>query len=160
MRNIRNTIELIEYISKPICNNYRNSFYEINDISEKECSKYLKIIQSLSNNIKETYLGDSVMFSRYKELGEYDIERHFDWCWSKTLISNELSLVDDTELKRYFINYFKETFYYEPKENHDKTHDLNHWNRVFDLNVQKTKSELEFLLDLHNIFDKTFLNKL
>lgn len=160
MRNIRNTMELIEYVSRPICNDYRNTFYEINEISEKKCSIYFNIVKSLFDRVEETYLGDEVMFARYNELGEYDIEKHFTWCWFKSLVDNGLCFMDDTELRRYFMNYFKESFYYESKKNYNFNKNLDYWYNTFNLNTQKTKSELETLLDLHHIFDKTFLNKL
>lgn len=148
-KKIKNYKDLIEYISKPMDQEELEFLYKINNIKIERVELYLDFIHTLFYNVTETYLGDDVV------KGD-DIKKHFDWCWDKSIKTFELEgiffLSDD--LYNYFYSLFFESFYKEEDKSDENVNQLIFfWEDIFDYRGEKSKSDLESLLDLYKIFN-------
>lgn len=130
--------------------------YEANNISFEKCELYGDYIITLINIITDTYMGDDIM-------DEKERMNHFNWCWGKNIeiFKNEGYLINSDKLYEYFLNYFKDFFYFSEHKKDKDTNDTNTlklWSHIFDYNSIKTKDDLELFLQLYKIFEFS-LNK-
>lgn len=149
---IRNTINLIEYISKPMRKEDVLVLYRLNNITPEKTELYLDFIQSLYNLVVSTYLGDDVM-------GEDEVKKHFSWCWNQIIGSfkkEHIYFEDNIEIYSYFNSLFTESFYNE-EDKSDKNINLlmEFWSTTFRYTPIKTRSELDTFFDLYKLFDKS-----
>ncbi len=79
-RKIKETINLIEFISKPMRKEDVLLLYRVNNVIPEKIELYLDFIKSLYDLITTTYLGDDIMF-------ELDMKKHFNWCWNQVIQS-------------------------------------------------------------------------
>jgi len=148
------TIDFIEYISKPMEKDDILLMYKINNIIPERSSLYLDFTHSLFEVVTTTYLGDDVMDGK-------SVKEHFDWCWKNTITSfkKEGIYFDSTELYTYFFTLFIESFYGETDKSDVNVNKLlEFWEDIFKYSTSKTQSELEAFIDLYKIFDKSLLN--
>jgi len=148
------TIDFIEYISKPMDKDDIILMYKINNIIPERGELYLDFTHSIFDVVTTTYLGDEVMDSKA-------VKEHFDWCWNKTLTSfkKEKIYFDGTELYSYFFTLFVESFYTETDKSESNVNKLlEFWQDVFKYSTTKTRSELEAFIDLYKLFDKSLSN--
>jgi len=155
MKGKTQTIDFIEYISKPMEKDDIILLYRINNIIPERSELYLDFTHSLFDIIRTTYLGDDVMDDK-------SIKDHFNWCWNNTILSfkkEKIYFDDSSELYIYFSTLFLESFYDET----DKTDTninrlLEFWKVLFTYSTKKTKAEIESFIDLYKLFDKSLLN--
>ena len=76
----RTTIDLIEFVSKPMRKEDVLILYRVNNVIPEKTELYLDFIQALYNIVTTTYLGDEVMSVR-------DTKKHFGWCWNQVVTS-------------------------------------------------------------------------
>lgn len=148
------TIDFIEYISKPMEKDDILLMYKINNIIPERGSLYLDFTHSLFETVTTTYLGDEVMDGKA-------VKQHFDWCWNQTITSfkKEKIYFDSTELYNYFFTLFVESFYSENDKSDGNVNKLlEFWVDIFKYSTSKTQSELEAFIDLYKLFDKSLLN--
>ncbi len=148
------TIDFIEYISKPMEKDDILLMYKINNIIPERSSLYLDFTHSLFETVTTTYLGDDVMDAK-------SIKEHFDWCWNQTIkaFKKEHIYFDSTELYNYFLTLFIESFYGESDKSDSNVNKLlEFWEDIFKYSTSKTQSELEAFIDLYKLFDKSLLN--
>ena len=112
---------------------------------------------TLNRKVNNTFLGDDVINN------EEDIKNHFNWCFNHTIknFSKEGILFMETDLlKEYFFNFYVELFYYTPtkKDILDKLDKFP--NMSFDYYRLKTRSDMDVLLELYRIFEKSLDYKL
>ena len=153
MKNkLRTTIDLIEFVSKPMRPEDVLLLYRVNNIIPEKTELYLDFIQALYNTITSTYLGDDVMDGK-------DIKKHFGWCWNQVLTSfrkEHIYFEDNIEMYSYFSSLFTESFYEEEDKSEDNIKALmDFWEDTFTYSSVKTRSELETLFDLYKLFDKS-----
>jgi len=153
MRNkITNTINLIEYISKPMKKEDVLLLYRVNNVTPEKTELYLDFVKSLFDLVTTTYLGDDVM--DYKE-----IKKHFNWCWNKVVSSfkkEHIYFEDSIDIYSYFSSLFTESFYMEEDKSENTTKKLiDFWVNSFKYDPIKTRSELETFFDLYKLFDKS-----
>lgn len=154
MRGKIQTLDFIEYISKPMEKDDIILMYRINNVTPERSNLYLDFTHSLFDIVTSTYLGDEVMEGK-------DIKGHFDWCWNKTVenFKKEKIYFDSTELYNYFLTLFLESFYSEvDKSERNVNKLLEFWQDIFTYSTSKTRSELEAFIDLYKLFDKSLLN--
>jgi len=148
------TIDFIEYISKPMNKEDISLMYKINNITPERSSLYLDFTHTIYDTVTSTYLGDEVMDGN-------SVKEHFNWCWNKTITSfkKEDIYFDSVELYNYFFTLFIESFYSEnDKSDVNVGKLLEFWLDIFNYSDIKTMSELEAFIDLYKLFDKSLLN--
>jgi hypothetical protein len=148
----RTTIDLIEFVSKPMKRDDVLLLYRVNNVTPEKTELYLDFIQALYNTVTSTYLGDDVMTSK-------DIKKHFNWCWNQVLKSfrkEHIYFEDNIEIYSYFHTLFTESFYEEEDKSEDNIRQLmNFWESTFTYSSKKTRSELETFFDVYKLFDKS-----
>lgn len=151
-KQVKETINLIEFISKPMRKEDVLLLYRVNNIVPEKIGLYLDFIKSLYDLITSTYLGDDVM-------DDLDIKKHFNWCWNQVIESfrrEHIYFVDNVEIYTYFSTLFMESFYEELDKSHENVGELmEFWSDTFQYNPIKTRSELETFFDLYKLFDKS-----
>jgi len=152
-----NSAEFIQYITKELTMEEMTLLYKANNINYDKCNLYYEFIVTLNRKVNNTFLGDDVINN------EEDIKNHFNWCFNHTIknFSKEGILFMETDLlKEYFFNFYVELFYYTPikKDILDKLDKFP--NMSFDYYRLKTRSDMDVLLELYRIFEKSLDYKL
>ena len=150
-RKLSQAINFIEYISKPLEKGEMYQYYRINGIKSERVELYYDFIYSLWLLVTSTHLGDDVM-------SDEDDLTHFNWCWKKNLenFKRERIVFDDkSDLYDYFLSILQESFYSEEKDKNNSEKILSYWSTCFTYRGVKTMSELESLIDLYKLFNKT-----
>jgi hypothetical protein len=153
MKNkFRTTIDLIEFVSKPMRKEDVLILYRVNNVTPEKTELYLDFIQSLYNLVTSTYLGDDVMDLKATR-------KHFSWCWNTVVTSfrkENIYFEDNIEIYSYFSSLFTESFYEEEDKSDDNIKQLiEFWSSTFRYTPIKTRSELETFFDLYKLFDKS-----
>jgi hypothetical protein len=73
------------YISKPVDLDDLQLWIEKNNICFNKFDLYRDFVSSLVNLIYETYLGNDTNRTTNIVLNKEDNEKHFDWCWDRTI---------------------------------------------------------------------------
>lgn len=153
MSKLKKVINVIEYISKPMNEDDVLLLYRVNNIQPERVNLYLDFMYGLHNTITSTYLGDDVVLTKDDKKG------HFNWCWEKVIKSFEKEKIyfkTNKEIYNYFFTLFDESFYKEDdKSNNNVNNLLNFINNGFKYSPKKTKSELDYLIELYKIFEKS-----
>lgn len=152
-----NSAEFIKYINNPLSFEEMNLLYKANNIKYDKCELYYDFIITLNKLVVETFLGDDVIN------GEEDIKNHFSWCVDTVLnnFKSENIIFDDTNnLSNYFYYFYIELFYNVNNKN-DILEKLNKLPTLsFDYNRIKTRSDMDVLLELYRLFEKSLDFKL
>jgi hypothetical protein len=153
MKNRIQTIDLIDYITKPMSKEEIILQYRINNIIPERVELYLDFTESLYTTIINTYLGDDIMSDK-------NIDEHFNWCWEqvrKSFLKEKIN-INSGELYDYFNVFFSDSFYNESnksKENVDKI--IEFFYDIFNFSKTKTKSDIESLIELYKIFENSLI---
>lgn len=142
-----NRINFLNYIGKPISKESTNMIYGSNNIKFEKCELYSDFIQSLLLLVFDTYLGDDIMSP------EAQI-KHFKWCWDKNLenFEKEGIIFKNGKAYRYFFDFTLDSFYFNTEKNPKDYIDeglLNIWLDIFDYSKQKTKIEIDTLVEVY-----------
>jgi hypothetical protein len=152
-----NSAEFIEYITKELTMEEMTLLYKANNINYDKCNLYYDFIMTLNRKVNNTFLGDDVINN------EEDIKNHFEWCFNQTIknFSKEGILFLETELlMEYFFNFYVELFYNSPIKK-DIIEKLDKFpNMSFVYYRIKTRSDMDVLLELYRIFEKSLDYKL
>ncbi len=152
-----NTIEFLRYISTPLTKEEMTLLYKANNVKYDKCELYYDFIKTLNLTVVDTYLGDDVI------VDDADIKKHFLWCFNKVIgdFKQEGIIFESLmELKTYFFHFYNELFYpSEEKENIiNKLNNLP--NMSFNYNRVKTRSDMDLLIELYKLFEKSLNFKL
>lgn len=150
-RKIGKAIDFIEYISKPINKEEMYYLYKVNGVSYERVELFYDFIYSLFDLIVNTHLGD-------ERMTEDDDLKHFKWCWDKTIenFKKEKIYFDSTmELYTYFLTLLQESFYMEEKTDENINKIIDFWRTCFNYSGSKTMSEMEALIDIYKLFNKS-----
>ena len=152
-----NSAEFIKYITTPLTIEEMHLLYKANNVKYDKCKLYSDFIFTLNKIVVETFLGDDVINS------EEDIKNHFKWCVEKVInnFKKENIIFDSTEnVEEYFFNFYIELFY--NVNNKDKI--IEKLNKLptfsFDYSRIKTRSDIDVLLELYKLFEKSLNFKL
>lgn len=150
---ILKNIDFIEYISKPMEERDILLLLKINGFTVERANLLLDFVQSITQKIVRTYLGDTLMTTE-------DKRKHFDWCWKSVLkdFSKENIFFNKKgSLYDYFLSFFNEIFYLEQEKEEKKFQKTLYFIiNSFNYKRLKTKSEIDSFLDLYKIFNKSF----
>lgn len=150
--NINNRKFIMAYINNPMMFEDIIMLYNENNIVIEKCDLYNDFIQSLIMLIFDTYLGDDVT-------NKADQINHFNWCWNKNLsnFKEEGLLFDNDRLFNYYLEFMLEVFYCMDKKSlmYDGKAIPKLWFDIFDYNKPKTNSDIDFLIEIYIIFEKS-----
>ncbi len=152
-----NTIEFLRYIGTPLTKEDMTLLYRANNVRYDKCVLFYDFIKTLNLLVVNTYLGDDVTLS------DEDIKKHFLWCFRSVIDGfkgENIIFGGLDDLKEYFYHFYNELFY----QCDDKDEILNKLNNLanlsFDYNRNKTRSDMDLLLELYKLFDKSLNFKL
>lgn len=153
MNNRYDKINFLAYINNPMSKESVTMLLNSNNIKFDKCELYNDFVQSLLMCVFDTYLGDDIM-------NQEDQLNHFKWCWLKTVndFGKEGIKFENTKLYEYFLEFTIEVFYsYKEKIplNYTDKGILKIWMDLFDFNKTKTNSDIDTLIEVYNIFEKS-----
>jgi len=125
-------------------------WFRYNNVSREKINLFYDFIVSLDDLIDSTFLGTDVINEESK------IKGHFIWCWKKTIDNFSKERIFFKEAGNHFEylwNFYNEAYYIRKIEKKDvQIHD--YYYKIFDLNHQKSITELEILLTVYKIFEQ------
>jgi len=145
---------LKKYIKEEMDIDSIKAIYRINDVDSELNSLYRDFSKTLSYNIFMSYFGDNYFT-------EEDKVNHYNWAFDKTKSSfNGLSLKIrySEELRDYFFEFLNDIFYSHPLKDNYYCVDNNInrlWDYLFNLDVSKSKSDIDTHIDLYKMFDRS-----
>lgn len=143
----------LDYINTPMSKESIAVLYGANNVKFEKCELYSDFVQSLLRLAFDTYMGDDIT-SIEEQIN------HFRWCWNKnqTNFLNEGLLFDNNKLYEYFLEFMLEVYYTSVDKNQIENPDkllLKLWFNIFDYNKVKTHSDIDTLIEIYKIFDKS-----
>lgn len=133
--------------------NYRYQieiWYRAYNISREKMELFHDFLVSLYDLIDTTYLGSDVLSD------ENEIKGHFNWCWNN-IIENfnkeKIYFKERGNYYEYFWNFFLEAFYFNKIDNKE-IRIVEYFNKLFDFDYIKTKSELDMLTEIYKLMDQ------
>ena len=91
-----------------------------------------------------------------------DIYNHYTWCFKKVcdeFLLEELDFRKNSDLKKYFYDYYYHQFYKIDKNNMNQNTSIEYyerfWKGIFEIDKQKNKNVLNLLVEIYNVFDKS-----
>lgn len=147
------TLKFLDYINKPMSRESIIVLYSANNIKYEKCELYNDFIQSLIFLVYDTYLGDDIT-------NEQEQKNHFNWCWDKNIINfkKENISFNDTKLKNYFLEFMLEVYYPITKKDENQIaldNILKLWSYIFDYNNNKSKSDVDTLIEVYQMFENS-----
>ena len=156
MNNKNGRQNFLDYINRPISKESIAILYSTNNIIFEKCELYSDYVQSLLRLVFDTYLGDDITSV------EQQI-KHFKWCWEKNLsdFKNEGINLGSSKLYNYFLEFLLEVYYTSIDKNDNNELDKNLlklWKNIFNFNSAKTQSDIDTLIEIYLIFEKSLKN--
>jgi hypothetical protein len=147
-----NKSSFLGYINNPITKEDMMLFYKENNIKYEKCELYSDFALSLIMTIFDTYMGDDVTSLD-------DQFKHFEWAWQKTILNfvEEGLDFEGNLLYEYFLEFMLEVYYPIVNKNEitidKKISKL--WLDIFDYHRIKTNSDIDALIEIYAIFEKS-----
>lgn len=144
----------LDYIHNPMSKESIQVLYSANNIILEKCELYGDFVQSLLGLGFDTYMGDDVT-----SLNEQI--KHFRWCWNTNSdnFKREGLSFESEKLYDYFLEFMIEVYYTSLEKNQlDDVHQvlLSLWHSVFQYDNLKTHSDMDTLVEIYKLFDKSF----
>jgi hypothetical protein len=120
------------------------------NVSSEKTELFYDFLISLFNLVEETYLGPDVLSY------ENDQRGHFTWCWDKVVdsFSKEKIFFKPRGVHyEYFWNFFLEAYYFVHMDG-DKIKIYDYFFKLFDLKYQKTRSELDMVIEIYKMLEQ------
>ena len=146
--------EFFEYVSAPVSQDFIDLTYKVHRIIPEKTELYYEFVLSLFDIVFDTYLGKDIINTEKKMV------EHFKWCWEENLKNfrkEGININDTDELFDYFAQFVLESFYQErnKKMGSVQTKIKWFWSKCFDYDGTRTRSELDILVEVYQIFEKT-----
>jgi len=154
MINKNKTLELLNYINKPMSKESIGILYATNGIRYDKCELFNDFILSLLMLIFDTYMGDDVMTPS-------DQEAHFKWCWNKNIENFKQEGIDigNYYVYNYFIDFMYDVYYPITKKDEVEAKLLKLWSFIFDYNNIKSKSDIDTMIEVYKLLDVSLISK-
>lgn len=150
-----NESEFLRYVLRPLTEEELILLYKANNICYERCVLYSEFIQTLMDLVKHTYLGDDVITNNKEK------ESHFNWCFNKVVSNFKTELISfskTSDVYELLYSYCFDFFYNEKdKENMDDKI-VKYWAHIFKYSAIKTKSELDTMVDVYKILEKSLFS--
>jgi len=152
MSNTRKN-NFLDYIHNPMTRESIITHYNANNIISEKCELYGDFVQSLLLLLFDTYLGDDVTSVEEQV-------NHFNWCWNRNInnFKQEGLNFENNNLYEYFLEFMLEVFYGSKEKNNIESLDkviLKLWSDMFDFNKPRTNSDIDSLIEIYIIFEKS-----
>ena len=149
----KKTLDFLKYINMRMSKESITVLYDANNIKHEKCQLYNDFTQSLILLIYETYMGDDIT-------NENERKNHFKWCWNKNVknFEEEGIKINSEKLYNYFLEFMLEVYYpISKKEENPAAHEniLKLWSYIFNYNNNKSKSDLDTLIELYKLFENS-----
>lgn len=131
-------------------------WFRVNNIIPEKLELYYDFSLSLYYLIIDTYLGDEKNSETTVVLSEEDNQKHFLWCWNKTIENfqkEEITFNNKGEHFEYFSSFFLDIFYNQ-KEKKIKESIGTFFKDLFDTKKPFTKSDLDLISSIYKSLDK------
>ena len=152
MINKNKTLELLNYINKPMSRENIAILYTNNDIKYEKCEMFNDFIQSLLMLIFDTYMGDDIT-------SPSEQKNHFKWCWNKNVenFKKEGIIIGDYKSYSYFLEFMCDVYYpITKKENVQSSRNLlKLWAFIFDYSNLKSKSDIDTLIEVYKMLNNS-----
>lgn len=151
-----NESEFLKYVLRPLSAEELDLLYKANNICYERCGLYSDFLQSLMELIRNTYLGDDVVKT------SKDKESHFNWCLNKIIENFKLESIEftkTTEVYELLHSYAIDFFYVEKEKSSLNDKMIKYWEHIFKYSGIKTKSELDLMVDVYRILEKSLFTK-
>tara|TARA_R100000908_G_scaffold59830_1_gene36640 strand:+ start:5552 stop:6034 length:483 start_codon:yes stop_codon:yes gene_type:complete len=146
--------EFFNYVSAPITDDFRDMSFKVHNIIPEKTELYHEILISLFDILFDTYLGEEIINTENKS------REHFEWCWNKNkdnFKKEKIFFNEEEEILDYFTQFALESFYNEDfnKIGEIETKIRWFWNKCFDYSSTRTRSELDILVEVYKLFEKS-----
>mgnify|MGYP003127898471 CR=1 FL=1 len=146
--------EFFNYVSSPISEELRDVSFKVHNILPEKTELYYEVLMSLFDIIFTTYLGSELINTEKKS------REHFEWCWNKNMTNfsqEKIFFNENKEILEYFTQFILESFYTEKIKNKKdiETKIRWFWSKCFDYSGTRTRSELDILVEVYKLFEKT-----
>lgn len=143
------------WMSKPVPKEEVIVWFNVHNMNYEKIELYGDFFKSLNQTIVDTYLGNDNNETKIL-ISDEDNQKHFDWCWNKTLDSFSKEKIFFKKIgghRDYFENFFSDTFYNQ-KEKNLKEAIPSFLTEVFDIDKPFSKSDLDILTELYKLLEK------
>jgi hypothetical protein len=147
-----NEYEFLKYVFRPLTDEELTLLYRANNICYERCDLYSDFLQTIMDLIKTTYLGDDVIKTTQEK------ESHFKWCFNKVIENFKLENINFTktsDLYEFLYSYTFDFFYNEKDKDSLNDKIVKYWQHIFKYSAIKTKSELDTMVDIYKILEKS-----
>ena len=146
--------QFLEYVTTPLTSDEGDMWIKMPSISLEKCNLFFDFICSLYTLVTDTYLGEEVINSDSQKVG------HFKWCWNKNIenfAAENINFKSEGDHYEYFWHFFSESFYSEGGKVIITEKMDDYMKKLFELHVEKTKSDLDVLTDIYKVIDKSII---
>lgn len=148
------------YIIKPLKPEEVDIWFRSNNMINEKIELFYDFSNSLNSLLIETYLGGQNVGNETKiVLTEEDNEKHFTWCWNKTIGNFKkegIHFNNEGEHFDYFKNFYQEIFYNQKDEN-IKNSIGKFFNDLFDVDNFFTQSDLDMISTIYKSLEKNLV---
>jgi len=144
------------YLSKSLDQDEVDIWFNANNIIPEKLELYYDFTISLYNLVTDTYLGENMDNETKVTLSEDDNQKHFDWCWKKTIdnFSKEgLEFNHGGDHYDYFKSFFDEIYYKQENKN-IKDSIGKFFSDIFDREKPFTGSDMDMIYTIYKSLDK------
>ena len=146
--------QFLEYVTKPLTPEEVDLWIKMHSISLEKSNLFFDFICSLYTLVIDTYLGKEVIVTDNQKEG------HFQWCWDKNIenfTQENINFKESGDHYEYFWNFFSLSFYNEGGKLSITEKMDGYMKKLFELHVEKTKSDLDVLTDIYKVLDKSLI---
>jgi len=139
-----------EKIAKENYINQIDVWYKSHNMSRERSELYCDFLVSLMTLVDDTFLGIDIVNNTE------DILKHFEWCFIKTTDNFEKEKIQFNKKGNHFeyLWFFFFGAYYSSDSEDKRNKILAYFHKLFDINSQKNRSELDAFTDLYKIFEQ------
>jgi hypothetical protein len=148
------------YITKNIDPEQVDTWFRSNNIIPEKMELYYDFSYSIFLLIKTTYLGSLNNKNETNvEMNDDDNQRHFDWCWKKTIENfkkENIIFATEGDHHDYFKSLFMEIYYNQNNEDLKKSIDI-FFNDLFNREKAFTQVDLDLIYNIYKSLDKNLI---
>jgi hypothetical protein len=150
-----------KWLSVPIPKDELETYFNMNNINREKVDLFFDILMSLNNTISKTYLGDTNDQIISVDYTDDDKEKHFNWCWVKTIDSfkkENIILSKNGDHYKYLKIFYFDIFY-------NKIDGVNQnaiklfIEELFNIEGLYSKADLQILTEIYKLLDKNLVKK-
>jgi hypothetical protein len=154
MINKNKTLELLDYINKPMTRESISILYAANNISHQKCELFNDFIQSLLMLVFDTYMGDDIT-------NPIEQKNHFKWCWDKNVenFKKEEIVIGDKKSYQYFSRFISDMYYQVNKKDEKLINNnlIKIWGFILNIDNVKSKSDVDTFIEVYKMLENSLI---